>query len=158
MKSVYKLILSVTFPVMVGWISSYFTASSVKTWFVTLQKPSYNPPSWVFAPVWTTLYILMGIAFFLVWKSNVLTPGIKIKATTFYIVQLILNFCWSVIFFYARQPGWAFSEILILLLMIIITTFYFYKIKKSAGWLMIPYILWVGFATILNYSIWQLNS
>jgi tryptophan-rich sensory protein len=158
MKSVYKLILSVTLPVVIGWISSYFTASSVKTWFITLQKPSFNPPPWLFAPVWTMLYIFMGIAFFLVWKSNVIRPGLKIKATTFYVVQLILNFSWSVIFFYARQPGWAFAEILILLLVIIVTTFYFYKIVKLAGWLMFPYILWVCFATILNYSIWQLNT
>lgn len=158
MKSVYKLILSVTLPVVVGWVSSYFTRSSVKTWFVDLQKPSFNPPSWLFAPVWTTLYILMGIAFFLVWNSDVARSGLKTRAITFYFIQLLLNFFWSVIFFYARQPGWAFAEILVLLFMIILTTSYFYKISKVACWLMMPYILWVSFATILNYSIWQLNN
>ena len=157
MKPFYKLIISVVLPVMVGWVSSYFTATSVKTWFITLQKPFFNPPSWLFAPVWTILYILMSIAFFLIWKSNIANDNLKKRAIAFYFVQLLLNFFWSVIFFYARQPGWAFAEILVLLLMIIVTTFYFYKISKTAGWLMAPYILWVCFATLLNYSIWQLN-
>lgn len=158
MKRFYKLIISVILPVMVGWVSSYFTASSVKTWFVTLKKPVFNPPAWLFAPVWTTLYILMGVAFYLIWKNNIAKYDLKKKAIVFYFVQLLFNFFWSVIFFYARQPGWAFAEILILLLMICVTTFYFYKISKTAGWLMVPYILWVCFAAVLNYSIWQLNS
>ncbi len=158
MKRFYKLIISVILPVMVGWVSSYFTASSVKTWFVTLKKPVFNPPAWLFAPVWTTLYILMGIAFYLIWKNNIAKYDLKKRAISFYFIQLLLNFFWSVIFFYARQPGWAFAEILILLLMICVTTFYFYKISKTAGWLMVPYILWVCFAAVLNYSIWQLNS
>lgn len=157
MKTVYKLILSVTLPMIIGWISSYFTRSSVSTWFLTLEKPSFNPPSWIFAPVWTTLYILMGIAFFLVWNSHVTWRGVKSRAITFYFAQLLLNFFWSFIFFYERQPGWAFAEISILLVMIIVTSFYFYKISKVAGWLMVPYIVWVSFATVLNYSIWQLN-
>jgi tryptophan-rich sensory protein len=158
MKRFYKLIISVILPVMVGWVSSYFTASSVKTWFVTLKKPVFNPPAWLFAPVWTTLYILMGVAFYLIWKNNIAKYDLKKRAIVFYFVQLLFNFFWSVIFFYARQPGWAFAEILILLLMVCVTTFYFYKISKTAGWLMVPYILWVCFAAVLNYSIWQLNS
>ncbi len=158
MKRSYKLIISVVFPVIVCLLSSYFTASAVKTWFVTLNKPYFNPPSWLFAPVWTTLYILMGISFFLIWKNKIADDYLKKKGISFYFVQLLLNFFWSVIFFYYRQPGWAFAEILILFLMIIVTTFYFYKISKTAGWLMLPYLLWVCFASVLNYSIWQLNS
>ncbi len=158
MKPFYKLIISIVLPVVVGWVSSYFTASSVKTWFVTLKKPLFNPPSWLFAPVWTILYILMGIAFYLIWKNSSANHDLKKRAIAFYFLQLLLNFFWSVIFFYSRQPGWAFAEILVLLLMIIVTAFHFYKISKTAGWLMLPYILWVCFATLLNYSIWQLNS
>lgn len=158
MKPSLKLIISVALPVLVGWLSSYFTASSVKTWFVTLNKPSFNPPSWLFAPVWTVLYILMGIAFYLIWKNNVANHLEKKNAMALYFVQLILNFFWSLIFFYAREPAWALVEILLLLMMIIITAFYFYKISKIAGWLLLPYILWVCFASVLNYSIWQLNS
>lgn len=157
MKSVYKLILSVALPLFIGWAGSYFTRSSVKTWFADLHKPSFNPPSWIFAPVWTTLYVLMGIAFYLVWKNQGATPGVKSRAIVFYSIQLLLNLAWSFIFFYARQPGWAFAEILVLLTLIIITSFYFYKISNVAGWLMMPYIVWVSFAAILNYSIWQLN-
>jgi len=92
MKPFYKLIISVILPVMVGWASSYFTATSVKTWFVTLKKPFFNPPSWLFAPVWTILYILMGIAFFLIWKNNIASYDLKKRAIAFYCLTFIKLF------------------------------------------------------------------
>ena len=155
--SVYKFIIAIVLPLLVGAAGGYFTSTSVKGWFTTLNKPFFNPPAWLFAPVWTTLYILMGIAFFLIWQSKTVKE-LKQKAVTFYFIQLVLNAAWSFIFFYAKQPGLAFAEILILLIMIILTAVTFYKIRKAAGWLMLPYIVWVCFACVLNYSIWRLNS
>jgi benzodiazapine receptor len=157
MKSILKLIISIAIPLSVGGLGGYFTSSSVKDWYTALQKPFFNPPAWLFGPVWTTLYVVMGISFFIVWKKNVFTL-IKKKALTFYFLQLALNLLWSFIFFYKKQPGWAFAEIIILLISIATTTIYFFRISKTAGWLMVPYIAWVCFATILNYSIWMLNK
>lgn len=156
MKPLLKFIIAVTIPLVVGAIAGFFTSSSVNGWFTTLNKPSFNPPNWLFAPVWTMLYIMMGIALFLTWKSKaeLLT---KKTAITLFFVQLAFNFLWSFIFFYAQQPGWALVDIIILWLMIVCTIFYFGKISAAAAWLLVPYICWVSFATILNYSIWKLN-
>ncbi|MDB5203459.1 MAG: tryptophan-rich sensory protein [Ferruginibacter sp.] len=156
MKPIVKLIISVAIPLIVGGVASFFTMSSVKTWFVTLNKPFFNPPSWLFAPVWTMLYILMGIACYLVWKS-VAPQKIKRQALTIYGIQLLLNFLWSFIFFYAKQPGWAVADIVLLLAAIITCIVYFRKISASAAWLLVPYLCWVCFATALNTAIWQLN-
>ena len=156
MKPLLKFFIAVTIPLVVGAIAGFFTSSSVNGWFTTLNKPSFNPPNWLFAPVWTMLYIMMGIAFFLTWKSNA-EPLLKKIAITLFFVQLACNFLWSFIFFYAQQPGWAFVDIILLWLMIIFTIFYFGKISAAAAWLLVPYICWVSFATILNYSIWKLN-
>ncbi|MEO6670065.1 MAG: TspO/MBR family protein [Ferruginibacter sp.] len=156
MKSYLKLIISLGIPLLVGAISGYFTAGSVNGWFTTIQKPSFNPPNWIFAPVWTTLYILMGLAFYIVWKANVETKLKKI-AILFYSIQLVLNFLWSFIFFGCQQPGWALADIILLLAMILLTTLWFERISVSAAWLMAPYICWVSFATVLNYHIWKLN-
>ena len=157
MRSAYKFIIAIVLPLLVGAAGGYFTSTSVKGWFTTLNKPFFNPPAWLFAPVWTTLYILMGIAFFLIWKSNPV-KSLKQKAMIFYFIQLALNAAWSFIFFFTKQSGWAFAEILILLTMIITTAVIFYNIRKAAGWLLLPYIVWVSFACLLNYSIWRLNS
>lgn len=155
MKPVFKFIISLAIPLAVGAIAGAFTSSSVQGWFTTINKPSFNPPNWIFAPVWTTLYVLMGIAFFLIWKSN---DGIhKRTAIIFYSVQLLLNFLWSFIFFYAQQPGWAVVDIIALWLMILMTIIFFAKISKPAAWLLLPYICWVSFATALNFAIWKLN-
>ncbi len=156
MKNIYKLIISIAIPILVGAVAGYFTSSSVAGWFSTLHKPSFNPPNWLFGPVWTALYILMGIAFYLVWKSESGNASKK-QAIILYIIQLTLNFCWSFIFFYEEAPGTAFAEILLLWIFILLTIIYFLKISKTAGWLMVPYLCWVTFAAILNYSIWQLN-
>lgn len=157
MKAIIQIIISIAIPLSVGGLGGYFTSTSVNDWYTTLHKPSFNPPGWVFGPVWTILYVVMGISFFIVWKKNMLTP-FKKKAFTFYFLQLALNLLWSFVFFYKKQPGWALAEIIILLVSIVTTTIYFFKISKIAGWLMVPYIAWVCFASILNYSIWMLNK
>ena len=154
---VLKLIISIAVPLAVGAIAGYFTSTTVNDWFTTLLKPSFNPPSWVFMPVWTTLYVLMGIAFFLVWNSNA-NPEKKFAAYTFYWLQLFLNFLWSFLFFYFKQPGFAVTDIVLLLVMIGATIYTFSKISKTAAWLLVPYLCWVAFATALNFEIWRLNA
>jgi translocator protein len=124
-------------------------------WYESLQKPAWNPPAWLFGPVWTTLYTMMGFAAWTVWKKHGFT-GASL-ALTFFVIQLVLNGAWSWIFFGAQSPGWAFVEILILLAVIGITTYMFMEKSKAAGWLMVPYILWVSFATVLTGTIWWMN-
>lgn len=148
-------IISILIAEGAGLLGSIFTASNVKGWYSTIIKPSWNPPSWIFGPVWTMLYALMGTAGAMIWNQKNL-PGAKL-ALFVYGAQLVLNALWSMIFFGLKNPGLAFLEIIILLLMILVTTILFWKINPVAGALMIPYILWVSFATYLNYTIWQLN-
>jgi benzodiazapine receptor len=151
-----KLIVSILIPLLVGGISGYFTASGVEGWYAAANKPWFNPPNWIFAPVWTALYILMGIALYLVWKSETIR-AVKQTAVTLFAVQLTLNFFWSLIFFKIQQPGWAFAEIIAMWVMIIATILWFGKISSTAAWLLVPYICWVSFASVLNYAIWKLN-
>ena len=151
-----KLFISILIPLLVGAISGFFTSSGVNGWFALANKPWFNPPNWIFAPVWTTLYILMGIALFLVWRANV-AKTIKQTAIILFAVQLTLNFFWSFIFFKLQQPSWAFVEIILMWVAILLTILWFAKINKAAAWLLVPYISWVSFASVLNYSIWQLN-
>jgi len=138
-----------------GFIGSFFTVSSVSTWYAELIKPLWNPPSWVFGPVWITLYTMMGISAYLVWLQKN-ASGIKL-ALSMYGIQLILNVLWSVLFFGLKNPGIAFIEILVLLAFILLTTILFWRINTWAGVLMLPYLVWVSFAAFLNYTIWQLN-
>src|SRR5688572_28250941 len=156
MNKTAKLIIAIIIPLVVGFTSGLFNQTGEGSWFQALQKPSWNPPSWVFAPVWTTLYIMMGIALYLIWK----TPSSSKRkiAIAFFTFQLVLNFFWSFIFFKLEQPGWAFAEIVVLWLTILATIFSFASINKAAAWLLVPYISWVSFAAMLNYSIWTLNS
>ena len=151
-----KLFISIGITLLVGSLGGFFTSSAVKGWYAVANKPSFNPPNWIFAPVWTLLYLLMGIALYLVWKSEA-AQGIKQMAITIFTIQLLLNFFWSIIFFYAHQPGWAFLEIIALWGMILLTILWFGKISPTAAWLLLPYICWVSFASVLNYSIWKLN-
>lgn len=148
-------IASIAIAQTAGVIGSFFTAQSVRTWYATLAKPDWNPPSWVFGPVWISLYTLMGISAFLVWE-NKNVPGAK-TALVFYAIQLALNALWSILFFGIKNPAWAFAEILVLLLFILITTFLFWRIDYRAGILLLPYIAWVSFASFLNYTLWKLN-
>ena len=156
MKPIFKAIISIALPLAVGAVSGFFTTSSVNGWYAGVNKPSFNPPNWLFAPVWTSLYILMGIACFLIWNSQGETKE-KQVALRFYGIQLGLNFLWSFIFFYAQQPGWAFIEIILMWIMILLTILSFRKISTGAAWLLVPYICWVSFAIVLNFAIWYLN-
>lgn len=124
-------------------------------WYEAINKPDWNPPSWLFGPVWSTLYTMMGAAVWLVWKKYGFTDAKK--AIILFLVQLVLNALWSQIFFGIQELGWAFAEILVLLAAIIATTIAFFEKSRVAGWLMVPYIAWVGFASVLNGSIWWLN-
>ena len=152
-----KLVISILIPLVVGFTSSFFTASSVSTWFQTIEKPSWNPPGWIFAPVWTSLYILMGISLFLIWK-NEYDQQKKRAALILFAFQLLLNFLWSFIFFGQHQIGWALVDIAALWLALLVTIFAFASVNKTAAWLLVPYISWVSFATLLNFSIWTLNK
>lgn len=151
-----KLIISIAIPLMVGAFAGFFTSSGVNGWYLVANKPSFNPPNWLFAPVWTALYIMMGIALHLVWAKEA-DKAVKKTAITLFSVQLVLNFAWSFIFFYAHQPGWAFVEIIAMWVMILLTIFWFGKISSLAAWLLVPYISWVSFASLLNFYIWKLN-
>lgn len=151
-----KLIISIAVCELAGIIGSVFTFPAIESWYRSIIKPSFSPPNWIFGPVWTTLFVLMGIALFLVWKKGFSTRESKI-ALGFFIIQLILNTLWSIIFFGLRNPGLAFIELIILWLAILATIITFAKISKPAAWLLIPYILWVSFAGFLNYTIWMLN-
>lgn len=156
MNTYIKLFISVVLCLAIGGISGYLTSNEITTWYVTLNKPSFNPPNWIFGPVWSTLYFLMGISFWLVWKSNANTT-IKNKAITFFIIQLILNFFWSIIFFSLHQLGFALVEIILLWIFILLSIISFYPISKIAAYLLLPYLFWVSFASILNLAIWKLN-
>ena len=153
-----KLIIALALPQLAGLGGLLFTDTGESSWYQGLTKPSWNPPGWVFGPVWTTLYILMGIAFYLVWKSETTSRETKKAAIAFWIIQLVLNFFWTIIFFGAQSPFYAFIEIVVLWLSILVTIILFARINKLAAWLMVPYILWVSFASVLTYTIYQLNQ
>ncbi len=156
MQKILKIVLVVVLCVTVGYLSGLVTRESILTWYVTLNKPSFNPPNWVFAPVWTLLYIIMGVAAGMIWTSNSEEQTTK-KALGFFAIQLGLNALWSCLFFGLHNPLLALIEIILLWLMILETYNLFKKINKTAGILLLPYLAWVSFATILNASIWWLN-
>ena len=141
-------------PLIVGGLSGYFTASNIATWYVTLNKPFFNPPNYLFGPVWTVLYLMMGISLGMIINAK---HSNKNKSLIIFSIQLVLNFFWSVIFFSLQSPGWAAIEIIAMWLSIIYMIRNFYKINKWSGWLQIPYLLWVTFASVLNISIYVLN-
>ena len=149
-------LINIVITLGIGALGGLATSESVKTWYPTLNKPSFNPPNWLFAPVWTSLYILIGIGAYLVWiKREKIAHFPRVLAI--YFIQLILNLCWSFIFFSLHEIGFALFEIIILLIVIVVNAIAFYKIDKWAGYLFIPYILWVSFASFLTYSIFMLN-
>jgi len=139
-----------------GGLGAIVTTPEIDGWYRTIVKPEWNPPDWVFGPVWTTLFVLMGISAWLVWKPS----GFKAAATplALFAAQLTLNVAWSWIFFGKHQIGWAAIEIIILWAAILATTVAFFGHSKLAGWLLIPYLGWVSFASILNFTIWRLNA
>lgn len=150
-----KLTLCIFIPLIIGAISGIATASSLNNWFLTLHKPSFNPPNYLFGPVWTTLYILMGISLYLILQSS--KSRLRTNAIVIFCIQLFLNFWWSFIFFKFQLIGFAFIEIILIWLSIITMIYSFKKINKTAAYLQIPYLLWVSFASVLNASIWWLN-
>ena len=150
-----KLIFAILISQLAGIIGSLFTITSTKSWYTTIIKPSFNPPNWIFGPVWTLLYLLMGISLYLILTTKK-SKNRKIGLYLFF-TQLVLNTLWSILFFGLQSPLFAFIEIIILWLAILLTIIYFYKINKKASYLLIPYILWVTFAAILNLSIYSLN-
>lgn len=151
------LLLSLTICFLVSFVGWLGTSRGLAFWYVTLQKPSFNPPSAIFAPVWTVLYTLMGVAAFQVWRADA-PKRAKSIALTLHGVQLVLNGLWCWIFFAFHQLQWGFVELAVLLVTLVATVLAFYRVRPSAGWLLIPYLAWIGFATLLNFSIWRLNA
>lgn len=157
MNKVSKILVVVVTCLVVGYFSGMVTRSAITTWYPMLIKPSFNPPNWVFAPVWTMLYTMMGVAAGLVWDRMEQEKELVKKALVFFAIQLALNALWSYLFFGLKNPMLAGIEIIVLWLMIYETYVKFVKINKTAGYLLIPYLLWVSFASVLNASIWWLN-
>lgn len=155
MKKILTLLLCILLTLTIGGISGIATANGVNDWYPGLNKPFFNPPNAIFGPVWTMLYFLMGISLFLVLQSD--QHVAKKKALLVFFLQLILNFCWSFLFFRFHLIGWAFLEILCIWLSIVVMIRFFYSISKTAALLQIPYLLWVSFASVLNAAIWWLN-
>jgi len=153
---VIKLIISVSVCLLVGVMGSFFTMPSIQTWYATLNKPFFSPPDWLFGPVWTILYFLMGLSLYIVWDKGLESKQSQ-KAVFMFGVQLFLNLLWSIIFFGLKSPLFAFIEIVFLWMAILLTINYFYKISKVSSYLLIPYVLWVSFAAILNFSVFYLN-
>lgn len=151
-----QLIFSIGMCLGAGILGSFFTIPSIPTWYATLNKPVFSPPNFVFGPVWTILYILMGISFYLIWTNKAQNKDVK-KALSIFLVQLFFNTTWSIIFFGGHQILLALINIVILWLLILVVMIQFYKINKISGLLLIPYLAWVSFASFLNYSIWILN-
>lgn len=156
MNNIIKFIISIIICQLAGFIGSFATRTAVAVWYRTLEKPSFNPPPQVFAPVWITLYVLMGIAFFLIWQKSAENSDVKYAMTVF-IVQLVFNTLWSIVFFGFHSISGGMIVIIILWFLILTTIFSFFKISHPAAYLLIPYILWVSFAAVLNFAIWKLN-
>ncbi|MEL1242602.1 TspO/MBR family protein [Flavobacterium flavipallidum] len=157
MNKIIKILIAVVTCLAVGYFSGIVTRSAIIDWYPTLEKPFFNPPNWVFAPVWTLLYIMMGVGAGLVWNRYAFDKEAVKKALVFFIIQLTLNAIWSYLFFGLHNPMLADLEIILLWLMIYETYFQFSKINKRAAYLMLPYLAWVSFAAVLNASIWWLN-
>jgi benzodiazapine receptor len=155
-RDIFKLVISIIACLAAGAIGSIFTQSAIPTWYATLEKPAFNPPNWLFAPAWTLLYIMMGIAAFLVWRKGLDNRQVRIALIVF-LVQLVLNALWSVAFFGLESPLYGVVVIAALWVAILFTVLRFYRISLAASVLMWPYLLWVTFAAVLNVSIWLLN-
>jgi translocator protein len=153
-RDIAELGLAVGLPVAVGAVGGAVTAPQIQGWYQTLDKPRFQPPSWVFAPVWSALYVLMGVAMFLVWRAG--RPG-RGPAVALWGAQLVLNLAWSLIFFGRRAIGPALAEITLLWLAVALTALSFHRQRAAAGWLLTPYLGWVTFATLLNAAIWRRN-
>jgi benzodiazapine receptor len=155
-KQTIKLVASVALCLLAGFVGSIFTTPKIDGWYAALNKPSFTPPGWLFGPVWTLLYVLMGIALYLVWRQGLATKGVK-PAFALFLAQLALNVLWSYAFFGAESPIAALAVIVLLWTAIVATITYFAPVSRGAALLLVPYILWVSFAEILNAKIYLLN-
>lgn len=158
MPKILKIVIMVVTCVAVGYLSGEVTRESVTTWYTTIEKPFFNPPNWIFAPVWGLLYVFMGVAAGLVWARIDYQKEVVKKGLTFFAIQLGLNALWSYLFFGLHNPLLALIEIVVLWLMIYETYVQFKQVNAIAGYLFIPYLAWVTFAGVLNGAIWWLNS
>jgi len=156
MNNTLKAVLSISFCFVLGSSGGLITINEIPGWYATLQKPSFNPPNWLFGPVWTALYIMMGVAFYLVWRNP--PSAARGKALSAFLVQFALNCAWTPVFFAMHQLGAALVVIVLMWLAIFRTIFLFAPFSKTASWLLVPYISWVSFATLLNAAIWWLNK
>ncbi|MCX5680674.1 MAG: tryptophan-rich sensory protein [Candidatus Omnitrophica bacterium] len=151
-----KLMISIGVCLLGGFVGSFFAASSIGSWYEHLKKPVLNPPAWIFAPVWTMLYIMIGVSAFLVWRRKPRGKDIRI-ALVLFLVQLLLNFFWSPVFFGMRSPSLSLVIIILMWQTILATIIIFYRISIPAAYLLVPYFIWVSFATYLNAGIYYLN-
>ena len=156
MKKIISLVIWIVIAFIPGIFGQLFTSPNIPTWYAMLNKPFFNPPNWLFGPVWTLLYLSMGIAAFLVWEKRKENKAVTAALVIFF-AQLLINGLWSMVFFGQHQLLQAFFVIVLLWFLILWTIIKFYKINAFAGLILIPYILWVSFATVLNFSFWMLN-
>lgn len=151
-----RVTLSILVCLLIGFLASIATQSSVTTWYTTIQKPVFTPPNWIFAPVWTILYTMMGTAAGIVWSRGLHHIWVK-TALYHFVFQLLFNALWSIVFFSLQEVFWALLIIITLLVLIGLTIKWFNVVNKTAAYLLIPYLIWVLFATVLNFEIWRLN-
>lgn len=156
MRDVRKLLIAIVGCELVGIVAAPFTIAAIPTWYAHLHKPFFSPPNWVFGPVWTLLYFLMGVSAFLVWQKGLQKKKVK-RALGYFLFQLTFNFLWSALFFGLHSPLLGLFDIAALLIFLILTIVSFYKLSRVAEYLLVPYLLWVSFATVLNLSIVLLN-
>lgn len=156
MKNIGKLIIVIIICELVGIAGSIFTVPAISNWYLTLNKPSFSPPNWIFGPVWTLLYLLMGVSVYLIWNKGLKNRKIR-EALVIFSAQLFLNFLWSFLFFGLRSPILGLINIVALWLVILLTIVKFHQFSKPAAYLLFPYLLWVSFASLLNFSILLMN-
>jgi tryptophan-rich sensory protein len=152
----WKVTIAIAITLLLGSTSGLITAGAVEGWYMEIEKPSFNPPNTIFGPVWTLLYIMMGFSAGLIWSNGSEDPKVR-RGLALFGIQLLLNVLWSLLFFGLKNPGLALVDIGILLITIVLCIRAFHPIDRWAAYLMVPYLLWVSFATVLNASIWLLN-
>lgn len=151
-----KIFLAIGLCLLIGFLGSLATQTGMADWYPTLEKPFFNPPNWIFGPVWTILYVLMGIAAGLVWSKGFYHKWVQ-TALYHFGFQLLLNAAWSILFFGLKEPFWALLDIIALFVVLLITIKWFKVVSDAAAYLLVPYAVWVLFAAILNFEIWRLN-
>ena len=156
LRSGILFIICIAIPLVIGVIGSVFTFENIPTWYAALNKPVFAPPGWVFGPAWTILYILMGISLYLILQNGMDNPMVR-QGVILFAIQLALNLLWSIIFFGMHAIFFAFVVIIMLFVVLVATMISFFRISKPAAWLLVPYLCWLGFASVLNATIWIIN-